>query len=239
MIIRAGTCVPAFAGQKKVAMKYSPSLACADQLNLERDVRELMACRMDMMHIDIMDGHYVPNLSLNPQVCQDLKSRIPSLELDVHLMVTNPMDYIERLAAMSVDWFTFQMSATNFLHRTISMIKKAGMKAGIAVNPGESLTLLEPVIDMVDMILLMAIEPGFSGQPFIHSTIDRISQLSNLRKSANLRFVINVDGGIDAWAGRGCVSAGADILVLGMFACFNQPEGISASFRKFSSQVEG
>lgn len=220
-------------------MIFSASLACADQLNLERDVEALRACPVDMMHIDIMDGHYVPNLSLNPQVCLDLRNKYPDMVLDVHVMVTNPMDYIDRFAAMGVDWFTFQLSSTHFLHRTISAIKKTGMKVGIAINPGESLTLLEPVIAMLDMVLLMAIEPGFSGQPFIETSYERIARLNQLRATGNLPFVINVDGGINAGIGRKCLSAGADILVLGMFACFNQPQGIIASFREFRSDLEG
>jgi ribulose-phosphate 3-epimerase len=220
-------------------MMFSPSLACADQLNLERDVEALRDCPVDMMHIDIMDGHYVPNLSLNPQLCRDLKRKYPDMVLDVHLMVTNPMDYIESLGGMGVDWFTFQLSSTHFLHRTISAVKKTGMKVGIAINPGESLVLLEPIIDMVDMILLMAIEPGFSGQPFIAATYDRIKHLNSLRMARNLQFKINVDGGLNADIGRRCLDAGADILVLGMFACFNQPEGIIPSFREFCRRLEG
>lgn len=220
-------------------MIYSPSVACARQLHLFKDIEELRKAGVNLLHIDIMDGHYVPNISLSPDTCREIKNEFPDMKLDVHLMVDNPMDYIERFSKIGTDYFTFHISATDFAHRTIMKIKESGMKAGITINPGEPLVLLEPVIDLVDMVLLMAIEPGFSGQQFIESSYDRIRELVRMRKERNASFLINVDGGINAVNGKQCLEAGSDILVLGVFACFNQPEGIAASLIKFDKAMRG
>ena len=115
-------------------MRYSPSLACASQINMIEDLRALDDSGIDMFHIDIMDGHYVPNLSLNLDLLKEIKSEFPSIELDVHMMVTNPMEYIDRMAEIGVEWLGFHINATNFANRTISNIKNKGMKACISYN---------------------------------------------------------------------------------------------------------
>ncbi len=220
-------------------MRYSPSLACASQINMIKDLRALDSSGIDMFHIDIMDGHYVPNLSLSLDLLREIKMEFPQIELDVHMMVTNPMDYIEKMAKLGVEWLAFHINATNFAHRTISKIKSNGMKAGITINPSESINQILPVIDMVDLVLCMAIEPGFSGQKFIESTYQKIEELSKIREQRNLNFLINVDGGLGIHEAAECAKRGADILVLGMFACFGQEAGVYEALKEFDNNLKG
>lgn len=220
-------------------MKYSPSLSCARQLHLHEDISELEKAGIEILHIDIMDGNYVPNINISVETCIEIENEFPKMQLDVHLMVTNPMEYIERFSRIGTEYITFHIDSTNFAHRMIMKIKESGMKVGIAVNPGQSLLLLEPVIDLIDMVLVMSIEPGFSGQKFIETTYTRIAELNKLRRERNLSFVINVDGGINADNGKQCLKAGADILVLGVFACFKQADGIVSSMDRFNNSMKG
>lgn len=220
-------------------MIYTPSLACADQLNLEKDIRQLLSVGITMFHFDIMDGHYVPNLCLNVDTAKQLRERFPDIAIDAHIMVTDPDAYIDRLKDAGVDLLAFHISSTNFAHRTVTAIKQAGMKAGIVINPSESLSLIKPVLDMVDYVLVMSIEPGFSGQKFIESSYEKIERLAVLRKEKKLSFQISVDGGITPDIGKKLKKLGADMLVLGYPAVFRQPDGIEGSFARFKNCVEG
>ena len=220
-------------------MKYSPSLACASQINMIDDLKALDESKVDMFHIDVMDGHYVPNLCLNLDLVREIKREFPHIELDVHMMVSNPMDYIDRVADIGAEWFVFHINATNFAHRAISIIKSKGMKAGISINPSESIDKVLPIIDMVDMVLCMAIEPGFSNQKFIENTYEKIEELSRIRKEKNLNFLINVDGGLGVRESAKCIKGGADILVLGMFACFGQENSVKEALKEFDEKLRG
>jgi ribulose-phosphate 3-epimerase len=219
-------------------MLFSASLACANYLNLENDIQCLIDGGIGMIHLDVMDGHYVPNLSLNFDIIRSIKEKFPFLKLDVHLMVTNPMDYIKPMAQINADYLTFHHNATHFSYRVISAIKDAGMKAGLAINPSEPLCMIEPVIDVLDMVLLMSIEPGFAGQQFLPLTYSKILSLSQKKEKNSLDLIINVDGGINIDNGIKCKHAGANCLVLGVFAVFNQPQGITQACRDFILAIQ-
>lgn len=220
-------------------MNYTPSLACADQLSLGEDIVQLLQCGLNTLHFDIMDGHYVPNLCLSLDTAAAIHARWPQAVLDVHLMTSEPERYIPRLKAAGADYVTFHRSATPFCHRAAAAIHEAGMKAGIALNPSEAPEELLPVLPYVDLVLVMSIEPGFSGQAFIPHSLDTVARLDRIRRERGLEFIISVDGGIDAAIGRALKEAGADWLVLGYPAIFRQPDGIEHSFRRFCCAVEG
>lgn len=220
-------------------MNYTPSLACADQLALGGDIAQLLQCGLNTLHFDIMDGHYVPNLCLSLDTAAAIRARWPQAVLDVHLMTTEPERYIPRLQAAGADYVTFHRSATPFCHRTAAAIHEAGMKAGVALNPSEAPEDLLPVLPYVDLVLVMSIEPGFSGQAFIPHSLDTVARLDQMRRERGLDFTISVDGGIDAAVGRALKEAGADWLVLGYPAIFRQPDGIEPAFQRFRRAVEG
>lgn len=220
-------------------MNYTPSLACADQLALSGDIAQLLQCGLNTLHFDIMDGHYVPNLCLSLDTAAAIRARWPQAVLDVHLMTTEPERYIPRLQAAGADYVTFHRSATPFCHRAAAAIHEAGMKAGVALNPSEASEDLLPVLPYVDLVLVMSIEPGFSGQAFIPHSLDTVARLDQMRRERGLDFTISVDGGIDAAVGRALKEAGADWLVLGYPAIFRQPDGIEPAFHRFRRAVEG
>jgi ribulose-phosphate 3-epimerase len=219
-------------------MKYTPSIACANQLNLERDIEEIYNTGIRNLHIDIMDGHYVPNLCLSLDTVRQIAHRFPSMKMDVHIMVTNPDDYIVRLQQCGIESLAFHINSTNFSYRTIQKIKSHFMRAGIVLNPSEPVLILEEIIDEVDYVLVMGIEPGFAGQKFIEKTYEKISDLIEIRKSRNLKFEIYVDGGISPQIGNALKVMGVDYLILGYPAMFNQPDGILSSFIRFREIVE-
>lgn len=219
-------------------MLYSPSLACADQLALAADIRQLMDCGLNTLHVDVMDGHYVPNLCLSLDTAASIRAAFPQAVLDVHLMATNPELYIDRLRNAGADYVTFHQNATSFALRTIASIHNAGMRAGVALNPSQRPEELLPLLPHTDLVLVMSIEPGFSGQKFMPHTLQTVVELDRIRSEQGLDFVISVDGGISADIGRQLNAAGADWLVLGYPAIFRQPDGIQNSFRRFADIVE-
>ncbi|WP_418442350.1 ribulose-phosphate 3-epimerase [Candidatus Allofournierella excrementavium] len=219
-------------------MLYSPSLACADQLALASDIRQLMDCGLTTLHFDVMDGHYVPNLCLSLDTAASIRAAFPQAVLDVHLMATSPELYIDRLHDVGADYVTFHQNATSFALRTIASIHSAGMRAGVALNPSQRPEELLPLLPHTDLVLVMSIEPGFSGQKFMPHTLRTVAELDRIRTEQGLDFVISVDGGINADIGRQLKDAGADWLVLGYPAIFRQPDGIRNSFRRFADTVE-
>ncbi len=220
-------------------MIYTPSIACANQLNLEKDIEEISRTGIRHLHLDIMDGHYVPNICLSFDTISQISKRFPEMKLDTHIMVTNPDDYIERLQQCGTEALAFHINATPFSYRTLKKIKEHYMKAGIVLNPSESVSILSEVIDEVDYILVMSIEPGFAGQKFIDNTFNKVKELVKLRLDRNLGFQIFVDGGITASIGKKLREMGADYLILGYPAIFNQPDGIISSFIRYKHIVEG
>ncbi|MDD4604667.1 MAG: ribulose-phosphate 3-epimerase [Dysgonamonadaceae bacterium] len=194
----------------------APSLLSADFLNLKRDVEMLNRSEADWLHLDVMDGVFVPNISFG-FVIMDLLKSITDKPLDVHLMIVQPEKFIDEVAAMGAYMMNVHYEVCTHLHRTIQAIKNKGMKAGVTLNPHTPVALLNDIIQDVDMVLLMSVNPGFGGQKFIHNTLSKLDDLKNLIIQKNSQALIEVDGGVDLETGKLLVDAGADVLVAGSF----------------------
>ena len=215
-----------------------PSLANCNTLYLREDIEQLRAGGVTYLHIDMMDGHYVPNICFPNRFVKDLKQEYPDMILDVHIMVTDPMAYVDLMADAGVDYLSFHADSTPFAIRVLERIRAKGMKAGIVINPSQRVDIVEPYLDLVDMVTLMAVEPGFAGQKFMMRTVDRVQELAALRKKSGNDFLINVDGAM-TYEGLGpCIRRGANVIVTGAFTVFRQPEGIVGACEKFRKACE-
>ncbi len=195
-------------------IKIAPSILSADFARLGEQVKEAEASGADLIHVDVMDGHFVPNITVGPLVVEAL-SRVTELPLDVHLMIENPEAYVERFAAAGAVMISVHIEATKHLHRLVQAVKAAGAKAGVAVNPATPATNLAPVLEDLDFVLVMSVNPGFGGQEFIQSSLDKIALLSDMIAGRGGGIDIEVDGGIDSETAPKVAAAGADILVAG------------------------
>ncbi len=203
-------------------IKISPSILSADFSRLAEELRRIEEAGAEMAHIDIMDGHFVPNLTFGPPVITALRAH-SKLEFDVHLMVSNPQDYIAPFVKAGADWITFHAEAAPHMHRLLQQIKESGVKAGISLNPGTSLNVLEEVLPELDMVLLMSVNPGFGGQKFIASTVSKIARLKKMIDACGSKAEIQVDGGINPQTAKLVKEAGATILVAGS-AVYQAPD---------------
>lgn len=194
----------------------SPSLLSADFLHLQRDVEMLNNSEADWLHLDVMDGVFVPNISFGFPIMNLLKD-ITNKPLDVHLMIVQPEKFINEVAAMGAHIMNVHYEACTHLHRVVQAIKAKGMKAGVTLNPHTPVALLKDIIQELDMVLLMSVNPGFGGQKFITNTLSKVDDLKNLIIQKNSNTLIQVDGGVDLATGKLLVDAGADILVAGSF----------------------
>ena len=194
----------------------APSLLSADFLHLKRDVEMLNNSDADWLHLDVMDGVFVPNISFGFPIMNLLKG-ITDKPLDVHLMIVQPEKFIDEVAAMGAYMMNVHYEACTHLHRTVHAIKDKGMKAGVTLNPHTPVALLKDIIQDVDMVLLMSVNPGFGGQKFIHNTLSKVDDLKNLIVQKNTKTLIQVDGGVDIETGKLLVDTGADVLVAGSF----------------------
>lgn len=192
----------------------APSLLSADFSDLKTDVDDMTAAGADLLHLDIMDGHFVPNLTFGPFICQAIR-RISDLPLDAHLMIAEPERYLEDFAGAGVDSLTVHVEIEGDVGEILDRIGRLGLKRGISLRPGTSLEVILPYLDRVDLVLVMSVEPGFGGQVFDQAAVGRIARLADMRRKENLKFQISVDGGINEETGRQCSQAGADILVSG------------------------
>lgn len=197
-------------------MKLAPSILSADFANLERDIQLVEKLGADYIHVDVMDGQFVPNITLGPNVVSAIRP-VTKLPLDVHLMIVQPENYIEDFAKAGADIITVHQESTPHIHRAIQMIKAAGVKAGVVINPGTPLSAIEYVLDLVDQVLIMTVNPGFGGQSFIESSLDKIAQLKAWKEEKGYTYDIEVDGGIDPTTAKRCKEAGANVFVAGSY----------------------
>ena len=200
----------------------SPSLLSADFLHLSKDIEMVNHSQADWFHLDIMDGVFVPNISYGLPVVSQIK-KMATKPLDVHLMILQPERYVEAFHKAGADILTVHYEACTHLHRTIQQIKAQGMKAGVSLNPHTPVSLLEDVIEDIDVVLLMSVNPGFGGQTFIEQTINKVDKLKKLIMESNSHTLIEIDGGVNFETGKRLVNAGADALVAGSFV-FNSPD---------------
>ena len=200
----------------------SPSLLSADFLHLSKDIEMVNHGQADWFHLDIMDGVFVPNISYGLPVVSQIK-KMATKPLDVHLMIVQPERYVEAFHKAGADILTVHYEACTHLHRTIQQIKAQGMKAGVSLNPHTPVSLLEDVIEDIDVVLLMSVNPGFGGQTFIEQTINKVDKLKKLIMESNSHTLIEIDGGVNFETGKRLVNAGADALVAGSFV-FNSPD---------------
>lgn len=194
----------------------SPSILAADFANLERDVKMLNSSEADWIHIDIMDGQFVPNISFGLPVMKAIH-KYAEKPLDVHLMIETPDDFINDFKEAGAEILTVHYEVCRHLHRTLQAIRDAGMKTGVALNPHTPVDLLQDVINDIDVVLIMSVNPGFGGQKFISSTVEKVRKLKNLIDNKKATTIIEVDGGVNSENAKPLVEAGASALVAGSF----------------------
>lgn len=200
----------------------APSILSADFSRLGEEIRTVEAAGADWIHIDVMDGHFVPNITMGPLVVEAVR-RVTKLPLDVHLMIETPDRYIADFARAGADLITVQVETCVHLHRSVQLIREAGVRPGVALNPATPLATIEWVLADVDFVLVMSVNPGFGGQQFIPSSLEKIAQLRMMIQTRGLSTLIQVDGGVNAGTIAAVAAAGADVFVAGS-AIFGSPD---------------
>jgi ribulose-phosphate 3-epimerase len=192
----------------------APSILSADFARLADEVAAVERANADLLHVDVMDGHFVPNLTVGPPILESLK-KVTKLPLDVHLMMTNADAFIAEFASAGADYLTVHVEACAHLHRTVQSIKERGVKAGVTLNPATSLHTIEEILPDADLILIMSVNPGFGGQKFIPSCLQKIATARQMIDRARSRALLEVDGGVKVENAAQVLAAGADVLVAG------------------------
>lgn len=200
----------------------APSILAADFANLEREVKMINESQADWIHVDVMDGVFVPNISFGIPVIEAIK-RHATKPLDVHLMIVQPERYVETFKKAGAETLTVHLEASTHLHRTLQQIKLAGMKAGVAINPHTSVSLLKDTIADIDLVCVMSVNPGFGGQKFIDNTYRKVAELRSLIESHQSGALIEIDGGVNQQNAKPLLDAGAHVLVAGNFV-FSSPD---------------
>jgi ribulose-phosphate 3-epimerase len=216
-------------------IKLAPSILSADFARLGEQIAEVTRAGADYIHVDVMDGHFVPNITIGAPVVASIRP-VTSLPLDVHLMIERPERYISEFVHAGADIITVHVEACPHLHKTIRLIKELGAKAGVSLNPPTPLSAVEEFIPHVDLVLIMSVNPGFGGQSFIPETLPRIANMRKILDDRKLSAELEVDGGINADNAPDIVKAGADVLVAGN-SIFRAEEGISQAIQRFREAV--
>ncbi len=197
-------------------VKILPSILSADFTNLQKSIKNFDKLNIHAFHIDVMDGHFVPNITFGPWIC-DTMNKITDISLDVHLMIDNAMEYIDKFAKDNVEAITVHIEANKQLHRILQNIRNLRKKAGVSLNPGSSVSLLEDVLEEIDIILIMTVNPGFGGQKFLDFNLRKIEKLRDWQNKYNYQYEIYVDGGINDKTAQLCIRAGATGLITGSY----------------------
>lgn len=205
----------------------APSILSANFANLEKEIRSVEMGGADWIHCDVMDGKFVPNITFGPVVVKAV-NKITKLPVDVHLMIEKPDDFLEDFIKAGADYLTVHQEEVVHLHRTVSRIKELGAKAGVAINPATPVNSLCEILEFVDMVLVMSVNPGFGGQKFIESSIKKIRELKSIREERDLNFLIEVDGGVDTITAKKLKDAGTDVFVSGS-AIFSKDNATAAA----------
>jgi ribulose-phosphate 3-epimerase len=218
------------------AVKLAPSILAADFARLGEQVTEAERAGADRIHVDVMDGHFVPNLSMGAPVISSLR-RVTRLPLEAHLMIFNPDFFVEEFVAAGIDSFLVHWEGNNDLSRTVQHIKGAGKRVGVAINPATPPTVLEEILQELDQVLVMTVNPGFGHQHFLHAMLPKIRRAREMIDRIKPGCGLEVDGGIDTTTAPLTVAAGADVLVAGS-AVFNESEGVTAAMRRLRSALQ-
>lgn len=214
----------------------TPSILSADFANLGQEIQDVVEAGADMLHVDVMDGHFVPNLTIGPPVIKALR-RVTRVPFDVHLMISNPDQFLEDYAAAGADWIGVHAEVCTHLHRTLTRIRELKKRPVVVLNPHTPLHTIEYVLELVDMVLVMSVNPGFGGQNFIPSAVDKVAALKNMIDRQGLKTLIQVDGGITHETIGPVARAGATVFVSGS-GVFNHPQGYRTAIENMRRQAQ-